>query len=428
MFREPAAPPLPERGQEGVHVVDISNPLDPVVVAFVDTPCGSHTATAVPDLANNRVLIYNSPSANTIVRSGPATRRQPVECRGVDILEVPLANPSAASYLRQLPSGDPAEPIEERHACHDTGVILGDAMKMACAGGDAMSIFTIDPAEGGSLDNPKFMHHVEFPGVGDRPHGRVQRRTAKYVIFGHEPGGGSQAQCQATSSVVEPHDLLRRRRGRARWSGSLRPSAAADERARTAPGTTYNVVPTNKGRFLVSGNYQSGDQRRSTSRTRRRRRRSRTPTRRRSIDPNPPTGIELGGDWSSYWYNGYVYESDITRGLLVWDHESAADLAARQASEQAAFDAAQAAAAAAFAAQQATAKAAFLADLAVREAACRQIADRLEQKRCLQALNHERQAFESAQKQALQRLQDRTSGPRRPPSSRSRRATARTGG
>ena len=36
------------------------------------------------------------------------------------------------------------------------------------------------------------------------------------------------------------------------------------------------------------------------------------------VDPNPPVGIELGGDWSTYWYNGRIYESDITRGLIIW--------------------------------------------------------------------------------------------------------------
>jgi hypothetical protein len=36
------------------------------------------------------------------------------------------------------------------------------------------------------------------------------------------------------------------------------------------------------------------------------------------VDPDPPVGIELGGDWSTYWYNGRIHESDITRGLLVW--------------------------------------------------------------------------------------------------------------
>jgi hypothetical protein len=28
--------------------------------------------------------------------------------------------------------------------------------------------------------------------------------------------------------------------------------------------------------------------------------------------------VELGGAWSSYWYNGSIYESDITRRLNVF--------------------------------------------------------------------------------------------------------------
>jgi hypothetical protein len=37
-------------------------------------------------------------------------------------------------------------------------------------------------------------------------------------------------------------------------------------------------------------------------------------------DPAPLSDEELvlGGDWSDYWYNGRIYESDITRGLLIW--------------------------------------------------------------------------------------------------------------
>ena len=35
-------------------------------------------------------------------------------------------------------------------------------------------------------------------------------------------------------------------------------------------------------------------------------------------DPAPLVPTQLGGDWSTYWYNGRIYESDITRGLIVW--------------------------------------------------------------------------------------------------------------
>src|SRR5918996_250032 len=86
-------------GQEGVHVFDISNPSSPVGLTFVATPCGSHTATGVPDLANGRLLVYNSSSSSA------------VGCRGLDILEVPLANPAGASYLRFEASGDPTPPF-----------------------------------------------------------------------------------------------------------------------------------------------------------------------------------------------------------------------------------------------------------------------------------------------------------------------------
>ena len=86
----------------------------PGLVASIETECGSHTASGVPDLANGRLLIYNSPSSGA--------------CPGIDIVEVPLDDPADASYLRFEPSG---------RSCHDTGVILGDAMMAACAGGTA---------------------------------------------------------------------------------------------------------------------------------------------------------------------------------------------------------------------------------------------------------------------------------------------------
>jgi hypothetical protein len=31
-----------------------------------------------------------------------------------------------------------------------------------------------------------------------------------------------------------------------------------------------------------------------------------------------PGGSQLGGAWSSYWYNGLIYESEITEGLNVF--------------------------------------------------------------------------------------------------------------
>ena len=37
-------------------------------------------------------------------------------------------------------------------------------------------------------------------------------------------------------------------------------------------------------------------------------------------DPKPlnPNALSVGGDWSSHYYNGLIWQSDITRGLLSW--------------------------------------------------------------------------------------------------------------
>ena len=40
--------------------------------------------------------------------------------------------------------------------------------------------------------------------------------------------------------------------------------------------------------------------------------------------PKNPNGSDPdGGDWSTYWYNGKIYESDIYRGVMVWDLDNA---------------------------------------------------------------------------------------------------------
>ena len=308
----PVNPPAVDRGQEGVHVIDVSDPEEPEVVAFVDIPCGSHTETLVPDLENDRLLIYSNPSANTTFGS-PAPGEEPVHCRGFDIVEVPLDDPSEASYLRFVPTGHPDTPVEELHPCHDTGVILGDVMKVSCAGGSGPSVWTIDPDEGGSKDNPEFLFHRDLgTGIG---HTAAWSWDGEVLIFGHEPGGGGQAQCQATSSVLnrtlffldgETGDTL---------------SEFLHQRPQTnlenCTWHNLNVVPTRKGKVLVSGNYQSGISVVDFS----------DPENPEEIafadpaplvDPNPPVGLELGGDWSTYWYDGHIYESDILRGLIVW--------------------------------------------------------------------------------------------------------------
>ena len=324
-------PPVPppqtqptDRGQEGVHVIDVSDPEEPKVVAFVDLPCGSHTETLVPDLKNNRLLIYSNPSSGTVFGQ-PTPGSEPVHCNGFDIVEVPLDDPSASRYLRFESSADPSMEDPPLHPCHDTGVILGDVMKASCAGGPGPTVWTLDPAQGGSLEDPKFLFHKDLgTQIG---HSASWSWDGEVLIFGHEPGGGVQARCQATSSELDRTLFFLDGDDGAELSRFIhpRPQTALEN----CTWHNYNVVPTRRAYTLVSGNYQSGISVVDFS----------DPEAPEEIayadpaplvDPNPPVGIETGGDWSSYWYDGHIYESDITRGLILWKLNDRAVAGARR--------------------------------------------------------------------------------------------------
>jgi hypothetical protein len=333
MFREPAAAPLPERGQEGVHIIDISDPLNPDVVAFVDTPCGSHTETLVPDLENDRLLVYSNSSANTIFGT-PVPPESPETCRGIDIIEVPLDDPSAASYLRFEKTGHEDDPLDHLHSCHDTSVILGDANLVACAGqtsatgGNGITVFSMDAADGGSKEDPMFMYHKTTGGIS-LGHSASFTWDGKYIIVGHEPGGGSGANCEATDNPLERTFFF----VRAEDAASVGQFTLPRTQTNTENCTThnFNVVPTTKGYVMVSGNYQSGisviD---FTDVANAKEIAFADPEPLPHPDPPETTGIiELGGDWSTYWYNGRIYESNITTGLLVWNLSDPAVAGAR---------------------------------------------------------------------------------------------------
>ena len=94
----------------------------------------------------------------------------------------------------------------------------------------------------------------------------------------------------------------------------------------------FNVVPTKAGYYATVGSYQSGisvfDFSNPARAARDRLRRS-GPAHRHAAS----TAIVLGGDWSTYWHNGYIYESDIKRGLITWQLNLGGDATAAQANE-----------------------------------------------------------------------------------------------
>jgi hypothetical protein len=298
-------------GFEGMHIWDISNLADPVLVGEVelsarpqaDSPgCGTHTLTLVKDPDANRVVIYNATSGGNNLLP-PADQ----ECDWIDIVQVPLANPGAASHVRR-------EPLEGGHAAHDNGVILGDVNMLATASGHMSNVFDISD----SLTDPEHLYTIEEPGVCNTGgplcngnwHSAAFTWDGEVIILGWEPGGGSLPECEATDPPVKKSAFFYDADTGAKlgqWT-LPRPQSAAEN----CTIHNYNTVPLRNGNYvLVSGNYQAGTW--VTDFTN-----PASPVTLGWSDPPPAVPTQLGGVWSSYWYNGFIYESEIQVGLNVF--------------------------------------------------------------------------------------------------------------
>ena len=307
--------PVPT-GFEGVHVFDISNRVDPQLVAAVPLPCGSHTTTLVPDLANSRLIVYSNVSSG----SGPNAAL----CNAIDVIEVPLANPAASAFVGQvsLVGGS----LGSNNGCHDAGVILGSVNLLTCASGHAANVFSIGGPLGGTPTSPQFLYTVEEVdgfgnrvGVGGRWHSATFTWDGKVLVMGWEPGGGAAPECEATDPDIKKSLFFYDAATGAKLGQWVLPQPQTA--AENCTIHNYNIVPLRSGRYVaVGGHYQAGTWVVDFS----------NPASADTVaysDPAPlgtvvtPGGStvnELGGAWSTYWYNGFIYESDITKGLNVF--------------------------------------------------------------------------------------------------------------
>ena len=275
--------PVPE-GFEGIHIFDVSNPADPDLVHAVETPDGSHTATGVPDPANGRLIIYSNP--------------------GFDIIEIPLTNPAGATIVNKIDPG---------RSCHDVAVYLaGPDPRVACAGGNGFSMLSAGGRMGGSLTEPVVMYQHPIQPYVTIGHAATFSNDGDVMVFGHEPGGGTQAMCKVTDDVAKAKTYFFFYVETGTQIGEFAlPRAQGPSENCTIH--NFNVVPTSNRDILVAGNYQAGISVVDFT----------NPGAAKEIayaDPPPlssPT-ITTGGDWSTHWYDGYIYESDITRGLITW--------------------------------------------------------------------------------------------------------------
>jgi hypothetical protein len=190
----------------------------------------------------------------------------------------------------------------------------------AVASGHMSNVFDIGDNQwpGGSPDDPILLYTIEEEGVCNTGgplcngnwHSSAFTWDGRVIILGWEPGGGSLPECEATDPDVKKSWFFYDSKDGSKLGQFTlpRPQTAAEN----CTIHNYNTVPTKKGYYLVGGNYQAGISVVKFS----------NPANAKEIayaDPAPLVPTQLGGDWSTYWYNGDIYQSDITRGLLIWD-------------------------------------------------------------------------------------------------------------
>jgi len=288
---------------EGIQIFEVRKPWRADaddLVASVATDCGSHTHTVVPDPRNDRVLLYVSNSATTPEYNNDDVWRQ--ECSAehdkFQIVSVPLDEPEAAEVIADVP-------LDGGHSCHDIGVLLSKRTKLAaCAGMQGIAFDITDPAE------PQRLSSFTFPGVTSW-HSAMLSKDGSVTAMGWEPGGGVAPECEAGDPDVfksiffydtASGDLL------GTW---VLPRAQSAQENCTIH--NYNVIPTRHRDLLSVGAYQAGTHVVDFT----------DPASPQTVawyDPPPldPAALTLGGSWGSYGYNGFVYESDITKGLNVY--------------------------------------------------------------------------------------------------------------
>jgi hypothetical protein len=171
-------------------------------------------------------------------------------------------------------------------------------------------------------------------GVGGRWHSAGFTWDGEVLILGWEPGGGLQAECMADDPAIKKSFFFYDAdTGRKLGQWTLPRDQGGNENCTLH---NYNVVPNKaNGRYLlVSGNYQAGTWVTDFSKPSRPRTVAWTdppPAPTPPFPPGPPPfctatgGCALAGVWSSHWYNGYIYESNIEEGLNVfWNGRASA--------------------------------------------------------------------------------------------------------
>jgi len=342
---EPPPPPTEEKEKKrrlpaaqkdrfrGVRVFDITDIKNPKQVADVQTCRGSHTHTLVLD-PNDKDNVYIYVSGTSFVRqaeeldgcSGEKPDKDPnTALFRIDVIKVPVAAPQDAKIvstprlfidprtgaINGLTSGGSLHKGQEKPAdtdqCHDITVYTAIGLAAGACSGNGIILDVKDPVHPKRLDavndpNYSYWHSASFSNDGTK------------VVFTDEWGGGLGARCRPNDPNKWGADAIFRLKDDKLTFANYYKLPAAQGDSENCVAHNGSLVPVPGRDIEVQAWYQGGisvmdftdpDQ----------------PFEIAYFDRGPidPKMLVLGGDWSAYWYNGYIYASEIARGLDVFE-------------------------------------------------------------------------------------------------------------
>ncbi|MGA8848115.1 MAG: hypothetical protein WB471_15985, partial [Nocardioides sp.] len=303
----PVPPPSAE-SWEGIRVFDISDPTDPQLVTSVLTECGSHTHTLAPTTAGRTVYVYVSSYGPSLT----LPNCQPPH-DSISVVKVPVAHPERSRVVSEpvlFPDGGTTDDrySSDTSGCHDiTAFPARDLAAGACMG-DGILLDIKDRA------NPRVIDRVRDTKNFAFWHSATFSNSGRAVVFTDELGGGGGAECNKEVGRKRGADAIYQlRKGQLSFRSYYKmPRVQSDTENCVAH--NGSLVPVKGRDIMVQAWYQGGTSVWEFT----------NPSKPKEIAYFDRGAISdkklvLGGSWSSYWYNGYVYSSDITRGLEVFE-------------------------------------------------------------------------------------------------------------
>ena len=311
----------------GIRIFDISDLSTPKQVGALQTCRGSHTHSVV-STSNNKIIIYNSGTGR--VRDN----EELTDCFGwdgggtsyftIDVIEIPINNPSesrivkspavftdsetgrVAGLWRGGDHGDDTQDTQPTDQCHDITVFPSANIAAGACSGNGILFDISDPYNPKRLDVATdigfaYWHSATFNNDGTK------------VIFTDEWGGGGRARCRAWDPLDWGADAIYDIVDNKLEFKSHYKMPAPQLETENCVAHNGSIIPIPNKDIFVQAWYQGGisiiDFTDSSN-----------PIEIAYFDRGPILEDILitGGYWSTYYYDGFIYGTEITRGLDVF--------------------------------------------------------------------------------------------------------------